>query len=231
MPTPTPTPIPTPTPTPGIDDAYKQQEILSMVNSNRGTSPTELVLAIMRQESGEGAFHIDGWRYNWFYNESDAPWAQPTNGDGVMQVTIASGYHEVCGPYSHTREGYNNAICDGCSALSRLYGEYGAWVQSALHYNTGPFSLWLNMGDKNEDGIFEEWEIWGDRQYLSNVATQLDNFVPAFYDLQNETLMDALNLGQSIYDDYLYNRGIETGQPLEYYNPYQTALDQELHNL
>ncbi len=111
-----------------------------MVNNHRGSIPAELVLAIIRQEGGEGAFHIDGWNYNSFYRETDGSWAQPTNGDGIMQVTSASGYHERSGPYTHDRDGYDHAINDGCDYLLENYNTYGSYVQATLHYNTGPNS-------------------------------------------------------------------------------------------
>jgi hypothetical protein len=148
-----------------ITDQQKQQEILNMVNSHRGSLPAELILAIIRSEGGEGAFHVDGWNYNYFYSESDGPWAQPTNGDGIMQVTTASGYHERSGPYTHDWGGYDHAISDGCDYLLALYNTYGTYVQSTLHYNTGPNSLYIYLG-KN----------WGDRDYLSHVAGHLSNF-------------------------------------------------------
>ena len=59
----------------GITDQEKQQEILNMVNSHRGSLPPELVLAIIRQEGGEGEQKGAGGSYNSFYRESDGPWA------------------------------------------------------------------------------------------------------------------------------------------------------------
>ena len=72
---------------------------------------------------------------------------------------------------------------------------------------------------------------WGDRNYLSNVAAHLSSFVPNTYGLQNQNLVESLNQGQSILDDYLYNRGIETGQSLDYYSQYQVQLDNDLNNI
>ena len=203
-----------------VTDHQKQQEILNMVNSHRGSIPAELVLAIIRQEGGEGAFHVDGWNYNSFYKESDGPWAQPTNGDGIMQVTLASGYHEKSGPYTHDRNGYDHAINDGCDYLLELYNSYGSRVQITLHYNTGPNSLYIYLG-KNQ----------GDWNYLSHVAEHLSNFVPNTYGLQNPNLVSALNQGQNILSDYLYNKGLATEQSVDYYRPYQEQLDKELHNI
>ena len=207
-------------PQPTINDQQKQQEILNMVNNHRGSIPPELVLAIICQEGGEGAFHVDGWNYNSFYRESDGPWAQPTNGDGIMQVTAASGYHERSGPYTHDRDGYGHAINDGCDYLLDLYNVYGSYVQTTLHYNTGPNSLYIYLG-KN----------WGDRSYLSHVAGHLSNFVPSIYGLQMQDLADALRQGQSILNDYLYNKGIAIRQSVGYYRPYQTQLDSDLHDI
>jgi VCBS repeat-containing protein len=203
-----------------ITDQQKQQEILKMVNSHRGSLPPELVLAIIRQEGGEGAFHINGWNYNPFYKESDGSWAQPINGDGIMQVTVASGYHERSGPYTHDRDGYDHAIKDGCDYLLELYNTYGSYAQAVLHYNTGPNTLYIYLG-KN----------LGDRNYLSHIATHLSDFVPSIYGLRNQNLVDALNRAQKILNDYLYNKGIATGQSLDYYRPYQILLDRELYNI
>lgn len=83
-----------------LTDQQKQLEIQKLVDNHRSALPTELVLAIICQEGGEGAFQIDGWDYNTFYSQNDGPWAQPTNGDGIMQVTTASGHHEVWAIYS-----------------------------------------------------------------------------------------------------------------------------------
>ena len=203
-----------------ISDQQKQQEILNMVNSHRGTIPAELVLAIIRQEGDRGAFYVDGWNYDYFYRESDGPWAQPTNGDGIMQVTTASDHHERSGVYTHDRDGYDHAINDGCDYLLEHYSTYGSYVQATLHYNTGPNTLYIYLG-KN----------WGDRNYLSHVAGHLNNFVPDIYGLQNQDLVDALNQGQDILNNYLYNKGIATGQLVDYYRPYQTQLDSDLHNI
>jgi len=203
-----------------INDQQKQQEILNMVNIHRSILPAELILAIVRQEGGKGAFYVEGWKYNSFYRQSDAPWAQPTNGDGIMQVTAASGYHEQSGPYTHDRNGYDHAINDGCDYLLENYNAYGSYVQTTLHYNTGPNSLYIYLG-KN----------WGDRDYLSHIADHLSNFVSSTYSLQNPDLVNALNRGQNIVNDYLYNRGITTGQSVEYYRPYQTQLDNDLHDI
>ncbi len=201
-----------------LTDQQKQLEIQIMVDNHRSALPTELILAIIRQEGGEGAFHIDGWDYNSFYSQNDGPWAQPTNGDGIMQVTTASGHHEKSGPYTHDQSGYNHAINDGCDYLLELYGTYETYVQTALHYNTGPNTLYIYLGRN-----------WGDRNYLSNVAAHLSSFVPNTHGLQNQNLVESLNQGQSILDDYLYNRGIETGQSLDYYSQYQVQLDNDLN--
>lgn len=114
-----------------LTDQQKQLEIQKLVDNHRSALPTELVLAIICQEGGEGAFQIDGWDYNTFYSQNDGPWAQPTNGDGIMQVTTASGHHEKCGPYTHDQSGYDNAINDGCDYLLEVYGTYETYVQTA----------------------------------------------------------------------------------------------------
>jgi hypothetical protein len=205
-----------------LTDQQKQQEILTMVNSHRGSLPAELVLAVIRQEGGEGAFHVDGWNYDTFYRESDGPWAQPTNGDGIMQVSATGNpyYHEKSGPYTHDCTGYDHAINDGCDYLLELYSTYATQVQSTLHYNTGPKSLYIYLGMNQ-----------GDRDYLSKVAEHLSNFVPNTYALQNQNIVNVLNQGQNILNKYLDDMGIATGQSVGYYEPYQTQLDSELHNI
>ena len=201
-----------------ISDEEKQQEILSIVNSHRGSIPSELVLSIIRQEGGEGAFYTNGWVFNpSIYRESDGVWAQPTNGDGMMQVTDASGYHEHSGPYTNDQNGYDNAINDGSSYLMHDYTTYGSYVQATLYYNSGPNSLFTYLGN---DG--------GDPNYLSNVAGHLTNFVPNTYNIQNPNLVSALNQGQDILNYYL-NMGLATGQNAAYYAPYQKRLNTELH--
>ena len=200
-----------------LTNQQKQQEILDIVNSHRGTLPSELVLAIIRLEGGEGAFHVDGWDYNSFYGKSDAPWAQPTNGDGIMQVTAASGYHKT---FTNDQAGYNLAISSGCSYLSELHNTYGTYAQTVLHYNTGPNSLYIYLG-KNQ----------GDRDYLSHVSGYLSDFIHNTYGFQNQNLAESLNQGQKILNDYLYNKGIATGQSMDWYRPYQKQLDNDLHKI
>ena len=201
-----------------IEDQQKQNDILGMANEHRGSLPPELVLGVMRQEGGEGAFHVDGWAYNSFYIQDDGAWAQPTNGDGVMQVTAASGHHEVSGPYTHDEIGYDHAINDGCDYLLENFSGYGSLVQAALHYNTGPNSLYIYLGRN-----------WGDRSYLSDLAGHLDEFVPGYYGLVNPPLVTILRQGQTVLDDYLYGKGILAGQAVNYYAPYQGQLDGDLY--
>ena len=204
-----------------VSNEIKQQEILNIVNEHRESLPTELVLAMISQEGGRGAFYIDGWNKNNFYSESDGSWAQPTNGDGIMQVTAGSGYK--IGPYTHDRNGYDNAITDGTNYLLNNYdnsGTYGSYVYTVLHYNTGPDSLKIYLG-RNQ----------GDRKYLSNVATELSDFIPTIYGLQNQDIVDAFNQGQNILDDYLYNKGIKEGEEPSYYEIYQNELDEEIKNI
>ncbi|HIH98799.1 MAG TPA: N-acetylmuramoyl-L-alanine amidase [Thermoplasmata archaeon] len=201
-----------------LTDYQKQQAMLGMVSVHCGSLPREVVLAVTRQEGGEGAFHVEGWKYNPFYRMGDAPWAQPANGDGVMQVTEASGYHERSGPYTHSQLGYDHAIEDGCGYLLENYGSYGTIVQTVLHYNSGPNTLYIYLGQSR-----------GDPEYLAHVSTRLNNFVPATYGLSNPAVVNALNRGQNILDRYLNT--LQRGRPLEYYRPYQAQLDAELHNV
>jgi hypothetical protein len=202
-----------------------------MVNSHKDVLPPELVLGVIRTEAGVGAFHVDGWNYNSFYRQIDGPWAQPTNGDGIMQVTSESGYHSD-GPYTNDQNGYDHAINDGSNYLLKNYRSYGTFVQAVLHYNTGPSSLWIYMGDKSPyDGIFTDYDAWGDKLYLSHVAGYMTNFVPSIYELQNPDLANILNKGQSILSTYLYSKGIKTGQSVAYYRSAQKQLDADLLNL
>ena len=219
----TPQPAETPTETASIEtvtDVQKQSEILNLVNNQRGALPAELLLAIIRQEGGEGAFHVDGWRYNSFYSQSDGPWAQPTNGDGVMQVTVASGYHQRSGPYTSDAEGYNHAIEDGASYLKEFDDIYGSLVQATLHYNSGPQTLYIYLG-RNQ----------GDRNYLSRVAIHLDDSVSNAFGLMDAELVEMLYRGHTILTDYLENKGIAPGKTVDYYRPYQEQLDRDLRNI
>jgi len=217
-----------------ITDQQKQQYLLTMVNNHRGMLPPELVLGVIRTEGGAGAFHVDGWNYNSFYRQIDGQWAQPTNGDGIMQVSAIGNpvYHERSGSYTNDQAGYDHAINDGSDYLLNLYYSYGSYVQTVLHYNTGPSSLWIYMGDKwPYDGIYTDYDAWGDKLYLSHVAEQLTNFVPNIYGLQNPNLVNILNKGHSILNTYLYSKGIKTGQSVDYYRPYQKQLDADLLNM
>ena len=202
-----------------ITNKQKQEEILNMVNNHRGSIPPELVLAIIRQEGGEGAFYVNSWEKDNNYDDHGA-WSQPKNGDGVMQVTSGSGHHHA---YAHTQEGYDLSIKDGYDYLLENYNTYDTYVQAVLHYNTGPNSLYTYYTylDKNE----------GDREYLSHVAMQLTNFVPNIYGLQNQNLVSALNRGQNILNDYLNDKEIKTGQSLGYYKHWQGRLERDLHGL
>jgi len=202
-----------------LSDQQKQQNILNMVNTYRGALPPELVLAVMRQEGGEGAFHVDGWNYNSFYRMADGAWAQPTNGDGVMQVTVASGHHENRGPYTHDESGYRHAIGDGCDYLNEVYNAAygGSFLNATLHYNTGPNSLYIYLGLGA-----------GDPNYLGNVAGHLRAFVPNTFGLRNDALATQLENGQAILNSYLNNPAILRNQPVSYYAAYQAQLDAEL---
>lgn len=203
-----------------VSDNQKQQEILKMVNKYRGSIPAELVLAVIRQESGEGAFHVDGWNYDSCYRKSEGSWAQPTNGDGIMQVTDASYYHERSGPYTNDPGGYDHAIKDGCDCLKVDYNAYGSFTQTLLHYNSGQDSLYVFLTINQ-----------GDRNYVGKIAGQLKMFVPATYGLHSAYLVDVLNEGQGIINGYVFNKGIAAGQSRDYYKPYQIQLDNALHTI
>ncbi len=205
-----------------VTDAEKQERLLGMVNAHSGTIPTELVLAILRQEGGVGAFYVDSAAKSPdLYEEGFGPWSQPTrtNRDGVMQVSAEGnpGYHEKSGPYTHDAEGYDHAIHDGCDYLIELFNAYGTYVQAVLHYNSGPHTLYTYLGRQA-----------GDRNYLSQVANHLMDFVPGIYGLRNEALGGELRDAQGVLDKYLYDMGIATGMARENYAAYQEQLDREL---
>lgn len=202
-----------------VTDSQKQSEILNMANKYRGDVPVELVLATIRQEGGKGAFYTNSWTYNHnLYKKYHAPWAQPKNGDGIMQVTSASG-EDKHKPYTEDENGYDGAIKDGCTYFNDQYkaSGYSSLVYATLHYNTGPNSLYIycnNMGDK---------------KYLSHVADNLNGFVPNVYSIKNENLVNSLNKGQTILDYYLKN--IKNNQRPAYYRDFQKQLDAELKSI
>ncbi len=89
-------------------DQEKQALILEMVNKHKNDAgnawPTEVILAMICQEAGEGAFRASG-RSRIYKNYFYGPWTEPDNtwdsrrtlgyaffSDGLMQVTPASGY-------------------------------------------------------------------------------------------------------------------------------------------
>jgi hypothetical protein len=197
----------------------KQNAILTLVNKDRGTLPAEFLLAEIFDEGGRGAFYADGYNYNPFYKSADAPWAQPSNGDGIMQVTCASGFHEVSGPYTSDQDGYDHAIMDGADYLNELNDQYGNLWQAALHYNTGPNSLYIYKTGK------------GDPQYLNHVAAKLQDLVPPMFHLANPSLVGNLRTAQQIVKSYLNNPNIASGQSAAYYKSFQAQLDNDLSHL
>src|ERR1700722_2265769 len=178
-----------------ITDQQKQQLMLQMVDNHCGPLAPEYVLAEIRQEGGAGAFYADGALYDSFYMASEAPWAQPDdNGDGIMQVTAASGDHEKSGTYTDDQTGYDHAINDGCTYLIATFEQYGNLWQTALHYNTGPSSLYVYLGLGG-----------GDPQYLAHIASDLQTFVPSIYALSDSALVTQLNAAQQIVNSFLNN--------------------------
>jgi len=178
-------------PTPGADERLDTVEertwaIKQAVLALHGSFPIELVLAIASVETGPV--------YNWD-NEV-------ANGDGIMQVTIASGYHEKSGEYVNTRAGIEANINDAMGVLkerlnavragwrdsygnifdSLLYSEY---IQSALQYNGGPDPV----------GTYKRGE--GAPNYLARVANGLENIVPPTFGYSNPGLVSELREGQS----------------------------------
>ena len=207
-------------PAAGITDQQKENAILAMVNDHRGALPRRICSGGNIPRRRPGAFYVDGSNYNSFYNASDAPWAQPTNGDGIMQVTSASGYHQLSGTYTNDQTGYDHAISDGCAYLDANFSQYGTVWQTALHYNTGPNSLYIYLG-RNE----------GTRNYLSDVASDLQSLVPPMFSISNASLVSELNEAQTILNGYLNNSNILSGQSVSYYASYQTQLESALSNI
>ena len=199
-----------------LSDKEKQTQIKNIVDKYREEVPLELILSLIRQEGGEGAFRVNGWQYNPFYSKNNAPWAQPNNGDGIMQVTPQNDYHEESGQYTHTKNGYEYAIHDGCDNLLYNYRYFKTLAPAVLHYNTGPNSLYIYLG-----------KSWGDRNYLSKVASCF-GFIETTYGVSNPSLVAQLNQGQSILNQYLYEKGLKTGQNVQYYATYQKQLDTDL---
>ena len=200
-----------------ITDQQKQNDMLTIVNNHQGALPAEFVLAEIFQEGGRGAFYVDGYDYNSFYSSADGPWAQPSNGDGIMQNAVA--YHEASGSYTNDQTGYDHSIDDGCHYLKDNYTTYGTLWQAALHYNTGPNSLYIYKNDM------------GDTQYLNHVASALQSFVPPMFGLSNADLVSKLQAAQQIVSSYLNNSNIASGQPASYYTTFQVQLDNDLYAL
>jgi hypothetical protein len=198
----------------GLTDVEKQEKILQMTEELCGELPPELVIAVIRQEDGAGAFYCDGWRHNSFYSRDGGPWAQPSNGDGIMQVTAARGWHEVSGAYEGSESGYRNAISDGCGYLKELYRVYDSEILAAMHYNSGPNTLYIYL-----NGM-------GDIRYLSKLAGHLVQFVPEIYGMENDAMAERLYEAQEILDSYLDS--LPAGMTKTYYVEYQEALDEEL---
>ncbi len=189
-----------------ITNAQKQSTMLTIVNTYRGNLPAELVLAEIFQEGGLGAFYVDGYDYNSFYSVAGAPWAQPDNNtDGIMQVTSSSGHHQASGAYTDDQVGYEHAIDDGSTYLNAIYDQYGTPWQGVLHYNTGPSSLYIYLGLSE-----------GTRNYLGDVASDLQNLVPPMFALSNSTLVNELNQAQTIVNSYLNNSNILHAQSASY---------------
>ncbi len=201
----------------GLTDMEKQSRILGMADELCGAMPPELVLAIIRQEGGAGAFYCEGWRYNSFYSQEGSPWAQPLNGDGIMQVTEASGWHERSGTYYENEQGYRNTIEDGCGYLNELYNSHDSIICAALHYNSGPNTLYIYM-----NGM-------GDKTYMQKLADHLLNFVPEVYGIENRALAEGLYEAQRIVDGYISS--LPEGMSKDYYKEYQMMLDEEIKNI
>ena len=202
-----------------LTDSQKQQIMLRLVDQYHADLPAEAILAVIFQEGGEGAFYANGYLHDSWDSATDAPWSQPNNGDGIMQVTSASGYHERSGTYSHTQLGYDHAIHDGCDFLELQFNNFGTTWEAVLHYNSGAGTLYTyksGMGDPN---------------YLGHVADYLGSLVPPMFGISNPTLVQKLNAAQQIVNSYVNDPTIQSGQPLEYYATYEAQLNAELHLL
>lgn len=199
---PTPPQCPTPPSTPTLDpdevlddSAERAAIVYQAALSYHGDLPVEFVLAIAAAESG-----------------ADSGWDNTVNGDGIMQVTVASGHHESHGEYTNTRTGIEANIQDGIDALNDWrrqlangIGDYEAGlfddltnasvIRTALHYNGGysPITLYaLKRG--------------GVRDYLARVARQLENTVPSTFGVSNAGLVDELRKAQVRVDEEVAKR-------------------------
>ena len=205
-----------------VTDAEKQEQMLRMVNAHRGSLPAELVLAVLFQEGGQGAFYADGAGVSpGIYQGGVGPWEQPFGSeDGVMQVQPASRASGLQDPYPGTQAGYDLAIADGCAYLNTQLSRYGTLWESVLHYNTGRGTLFIYKNGR------------GDPHYLHHVASNLRTLVPPMFGLDNARLADQLEGAQALVDKYVTDAGISSNQSdVAYYDAYQTELDAELHGL
>lgn len=66
------------------------------------------------------------------------------NSNGIMQVTGASGYKKHA-PYTANKNGYDNAILDGCNYLNSFYHSPNNLVYSVEHYNAESNALSRNL--------------------------------------------------------------------------------------
>ena len=202
-PTPTCTATPMPTPTPGADNRLDTVEeriwaIEQAALTHHGNLPVEIILAIAAAETGP--------TYNWD-NEV-------ANGDGIMQVTPASGHHEEHGVYVNTRTGIEANIQDGIAVLNgyrmmihsetenNRYGDYGnafddfanvEIIRITLHYNGGTNPIHLYAGDPQRN-----MPPMGTQDYLGRVASRLKSTVPEVFGRQyaNSILGEELQRAQ-----------------------------------
>jgi len=225
-------------------DEEKQQLILGWIqrhNNDGGNNwPVEVILAMIFQEAGDGAFHSSG-DYYLYNNYKYGPWTEPDNtrlyrgyaffSDGPMQVTPGSGfaknsngyaksYTYGCskfGGYKNDQIGYETGIFDGIACLDYNYAaNWGrGYINAILHYNSGPYTIYLYKTKKQ-----------GDRRYLAHIAEKLATSVPSTYGLSNPAWVSALEQGQVELDQIM--SGLPSGKSKAYYQKYENELNRRL---
>lgn len=244
-----------------ITDSEKQQLVLNMVNAHRndgGTAwPAEVILAMICQEGGEGAFHTSGDYYS-YNNYMYGPWTEPDNtwqsrknigydffSDGIMQVTPASGY---AGQSGHNYYGYEYDS-EGNLLYRHFYAydgqEFGGYTNDQEGYEAGvedgiayldanyaSYAGYINAIVHYNTGPATLWIYkngMGDPQYLGHIADKLSTCVPSLYGFSNQPWVDALEAGQQIVDDMLAE--LPEGESVHFYKDYQKVLDWRLRNI
>jgi len=165
------------------------------------------------------------------WSQVHAP-CNPGNTDGIMQVTDSTGRKYDSGyAYNDTYGGYEGNVNDAIAYLNDVSGyamqgieetytpmDGGKSIRLLLYYNAGsnPRGTYLEGLQKGYKPGDPEW-IWGNPQYLHDVAEQLRDspFGPNYNDpilaAELEQAQDNLNL-------WLNDQMIKSGHP-EGYHP------------